>query len=88
MNAHQGKGGGYKLNRDSREYTVGSILKLTEGTLAPVSCLEHEVNKCDRASKCRTLPMWTQLDSLINEYLGGITLADLAKDISVGDYVI
>ncbi len=88
VDALHGKGGGYRLNRSSNEYTVGSILKLTEGTLAPVACLENERNKCDRAGNCRTLPVWTELDRLINEYLEGITVGDLAGNISSGDYVI
>ncbi len=88
VDALHGKGGGFRLNRAPNEYTVGSVLKLTEGTLAPVACLEHEHNKCDRAANCRTLPMWTELDQLINNYLEGITVGDLAKNISSGDYVI
>lgn len=88
VDALHGKGGGYRLNRSPNEYTVGSVLKLTEGTLAPVACLENEHNKCDRAAKCRTLPMWTELDRLINNYLEGITVGDLAGNISSGDYVI
>lgn len=83
-----GKGGGFRLNRAPNEYTVGSVLKLTEGTLAPVTCLEDEHNKCNRAAICRTLPMWTELDHLISNYLDGITIADLAKNKSDGDYVI
>ncbi|MDD3537203.1 MAG: hypothetical protein PHH65_02945 [Eubacteriales bacterium] len=63
-------------------------MKLTEGTLAPVACLENEHNKCSRAANCRTLPMWTELDHLIDNYLEGITVGDLAKNISDGDYVI
>ena len=88
VDALHGKGGGYRLNRSPNEYTVGSVLKLTEGTLAPVACLENEHNKCDRAAKCRTLPMWTELDHLINNYLEGITVKDLAINISTGDYII
>ncbi|MGI6711154.1 MAG: RrF2 family transcriptional regulator [Bacillota bacterium] len=88
VDAHHGKGGGYRLNRAPDEYTVGSVLKLTEGTLAPVACLENEQNKCGRAANCRTLPMWTELDNLINNYLENITVKDLAKNISTGDYII
>lgn len=88
VDALHGKGGGYRLNRSPNEYTVGSILKLTEGTLAPVACLEKDHNKCDRAPNCRTLPMWAELDRLINNYLEGITVGDLAKNISSGEYVI
>ncbi len=88
VDALHGKGGGYRLNRSPNEYTVGSVLKLTEGTLAPVACLEHEHNECDRAANCRTLPMWTELDRLINDYLEGVTVGDLVKNISSGDYII
>ena len=88
VDALHGKGGGYKLNRTPDEYTVGSILKLTEGTLAPVACLDSGHKKCDRATDCRTLPMWIELERLVNNYLEGITLGDLAQNISSGDYVI
>lgn len=83
-----GKGGGYRLNRLPNEYTVGSVLRLTEGSLAPVACLERENNTCERAANCKTLPMWAELNSLINDYLEGITIGDLAKNISCIDYVI
>lgn len=88
VDALHGKGGGYKLNRSPNEYTVGSILKLTEGTLAPVACLERESVPCDRAASCRTLPLWTELDRLIDRYLEEVTVGDLAKNRSAGDYVI
>jgi Rrf2 family protein len=79
----RGKGGGYKLTRKPGQYTVGSILKLTEGTLAPVACLECRPNRCERAAECRTLPMWEKLGKMIDDYFEGITLADLAKDSGV-----
>lgn len=88
VEALRGKGGGYRLNRDPNEYTVSSVLKLMEGTLAPVYCLESEHNNCARAANCRTLPIWTELDNLINNYLGGITVGDLVKNISTCDYSI
>ncbi len=74
-----GKGGGYKLNRAPQDYKVGEILRLTEGTLAPVACLEKGAAPCEKASVCRTLPMWTKLDSLVNEYLDSVSLADLMR---------
>lgn len=74
-----GKGGGYRLTRAPEDYPIGEILRLTEGSLAPVACLECGVEECKRAAECRTLPMWTELDNLVNEYLGKITLADLMK---------
>jgi Rrf2 family protein len=85
----RGKGGGYRLTRSPDGYTVGSILRLIEGSLAPVTCLEQTPVRCERASKCRTLPMWQELDRRINEYLDGITIADLMDTGSDGDdYVI
>ena len=87
VSAQRGRGGGYKLTRAPEDYPVGSILRLIEGSLAPVSCLENPVNTCARAAECRTLPMWTKLDRLINDYLDSVTLADLLSE--TGDnYVI
>lgn len=73
----QGKGGGYRLSRDPADYTLGEILRLTEGTLAPVACLECGAAPCDRAAECRTLPVWQELDRRISEYLDSVTIADL-----------
>lgn len=88
IEALHGKGGGYRLNRQSQEYRVGDILRLTEGTLAPVSCLAEDAKPCEYASQCRTLPLWTRLNEIVNRYLDSVTLADLAKNPSVDDYVI
>ena len=74
-----GKGGGYRLTRKPEEYRVGDILRLTEGDLAPVACLECNANPCKRAHECRTLSMWTKFHSMINDYFDGITIADLVK---------
>ncbi|MGI6152177.1 MAG: RrF2 family transcriptional regulator [Christensenellales bacterium] len=76
----RGKGGGYKLTKSPGQYTVGAILKVTEGSLAPVSCLDDISNNCERAGECKTLPLWMGLSKLINDYLEGITLEDLAKE--------
>lgn len=75
----QGKGGGYRLTRKPEAYTLGEILTLTEGSLAPVACLECGAAPCDRAAECQTLPIWTELDRRINEYLNSVTIADLVK---------
>ncbi len=75
----QGKGGGYRLTRKPEEYTVGEILRLTEGDLAPVSCLESNASPCDKSEKCKTLPLWTGLYGVICEYLDSVTLAELLK---------
>jgi Rrf2 family protein len=87
LDALRGKGGGYRLNRSADEYTVGSILKLTEGSLAPVSCLEGP-NTCSRVSECRTISMWTTLYKMIDDYFENITVGDLLRDESGGDFVI
>jgi len=77
VESQRGKDGGYRLRRKPSEYTIGSILKLTEGSLAPVSCLDCDQNGCDRADHCLTLPMWQRLDEIIDGYLEVITLQDL-----------
>ncbi len=86
----RGKGGGYKLTRAPEQYTVGSILRLTEDSLAPVTCLEENAAHCSRASNCLTLPLWKGLDKVISEYLDSITLAELLQQgtPSGNDYII
>ena len=84
----RGKGGGYKLTRAPEQYTVGSILRLTEDSLAPVSCLEPGAAACPKAAECRTLNMWQGLDKVINEYLDNVTIADLMKSGAAGDYYV
>ncbi|MBQ9511107.1 MAG: RrF2 family transcriptional regulator [Clostridia bacterium] len=74
-----GKGGGYKLLRKAEEYKIGEILRLTEGELAPVSCLECNAEPCQRAEECRTRPMWDKLNVLINDFFDSLTVADLMK---------
>ena len=88
LDGQHGKGGGYKLNRDPEEYRVGDILRLTEGTLAPVACIDETDCKCDRSFECRTRPMWNELDKLISEYLDGITIADLMEGNTADTYII
>ena len=80
VDAVHGKGGGYRLNRKPEEYTVGSILKLTEGSLATVSCTSQGPAACSRSTCCNTLPMWEKLDGMVDAFFEGITLADLLKD--------
>lgn len=77
VDAVHGKGGGYKLNRTPDQYKVGDILRLTEGSLAPVACLAQGAEPCEKASACKTLPMWTKLDELVENYLDSVTIADL-----------
>lgn len=88
IDALRGKGGGYRLNRDPKDYTVGGILRLVEGSLAPVTCLDCKPNGCTRTVECRTLPLWEKLYALIENYLDGVTLADLNDTSRIGDYQI
>jgi len=80
VDAVHGKGGGYRLNREPEEYTIGSILKLTEGSLAAVSCTAQGAAACSRTECCQAKPMWDRLDKMIDDFFEGITLADLLKD--------
>ena len=73
----RGSHGGYKLAKSPDQYTVGEILRLTEGSLAPVACLDESPNECARCEECATLPVWQGLQRVINEYLDGITLQDI-----------
>ena len=73
----RGKGGGYRLNRAPQEYTVTSILELTEETLAPVACLEENAEPCPRASACKTLDMWKGLDRLIRDLTDQVSEAHI-----------
>ena len=82
-----GKGGGYRLTRPPEEYVVGDLLRLMEGTLAPVACLEPGARPCPRAAECKTLPLWSRLNRVISECLDGVTLADLLSE-SGYNYVI
>ena len=87
----RGYQGGYRLARAPQEYTVGEILCLTEGGLAPVACLDQHPNPCPRCGACATLPMWEGLERVIRNYLDGITLQDLLEQQTARaatDYVI
>lgn len=91
LRTNRGFQGGYRLARTPDKYTVGEILRLTEGSLAPVACLEHDPIECDRSGECITLPVWQGLHRVINEYLDGITLQDILdeqKERYTNDYVI
>ena len=86
----RGPQGGYKLAKDPYGYTVGMILRLTEGSLAPVACLDDEVNQCDRQETCATLKLWQQLDDAIKSVVDTVTLADLVEwqEEKIDNYVI
>ena len=74
-----GKGGGYRLCRAPQDYRVGEILRLTEGDLAPVACLECGSTPCGRSIECRTIDMWNRFNQITNEFFDGITIADLMR---------
>lgn len=85
----RGKGGGYRLTKSPDQITVGSILRLMEGSLAPVACLEQEAVECPRVSICKTVTMWQNLNKMVNDYFDGITIADLTGGEEPGNnYVI
>ena len=75
-----GKGGGYRLSRDPAEISVAEVLKVSEGDIAPVACLEEGAAVCDHIEDCRTLPLWKGLNERINEYLESVKIADLMKE--------
>ena len=87
---NRGNRGGYKLAKEPKEYTVGDILRITEGSIAPVSCLDSEVNLCERKNFCQTLYVWEGLYKVVNEYLDGITVQDIVDKIgnTTADYII
>ena len=83
-----GKGGGYKLKKQPEDITIGEILRVTEGTLAPVACLEENAKSCDRSAECRTIAMWREFYGLINGFFDGKTVKDLMADGDGGEYII
>lgn len=78
----RGKGGGYKLTRSPKEYPVGEILELTEGSLATVACLQPDAEPCERTATCATLPMWKRFDHMVHDFFYNITLDDLLMENS------
>ena len=86
----RGPQGGYRLTKKPEDYKVGMILRLTEGSLAPVDCLMGEDNDCSRASECVTLRLWKELDQAIKSVVDKYTLADLIEwhQEMGNDYVI
>ena len=88
---NRGYQGGYMLAKSPDKYSVGMILRLTEGSLAPVACLDQEPNECERSAECVTLPVWEGLYKVITEYLDGITLQDIIdqqRTLIANDYII
>lgn len=91
LHTNRGFQGGYKLAKSPDKYTVGMILRLTEGSLAPVACLGQFPNACERAEDCATLYVWEGLNKVISEYLDSITLQDILdnqREKYANNYVI
>lgn len=91
LQTNRGFQGGYKLAQSPSKYTIGTILRLTEGSLAPVACLDQNPIQCERSSECVTLPIWQGLNKVINDYLDNITLQDILdqqKELYSNDYMI
>ncbi|MCI8610230.1 MAG: Rrf2 family transcriptional regulator [Firmicutes bacterium] len=91
LKANRGAQGGYQLSKGPSQYTVGQILRLTEGNLAPVACLEQDPMECDRCHECTTLPVWRGLYQAIDTYLDSITLQDILEQSqgkNTGDYSV
>ncbi|MDO4832917.1 MAG: Rrf2 family transcriptional regulator [Clostridia bacterium] len=88
IDSTHGIGGGYKLRREPDQYTIWEILKVSEGDLAPVSCLLDNASPCERAAECKTLPVWKNYYKMTKEYFEGITLSDLMVNPEINNYVI
>lgn len=90
VRAIRGPQGGYRLTRNPSEYTAGMILRLTEGSLAPVSCLEYEENDCERQYGCATLELWKRLDAAVKDVVDSVTLETLVdwQKEKNSDYII
>ena len=81
VRSERGSQGGYRLTKSPSAYTAGEILRAIEGSVAPIPCLESEVNECPLCGQCATLPFWTGLEEVINQYLESVTLEDLARSL-------
>ena len=79
VNSVRGAQGGYRIAKDPSEYTVGMILRLTEGSMAPVACLDEGTPDCDRCDTCETLEVWKDLYAAINSVIDNVTIADLVE---------
>lgn len=85
LKSSRGSGGGYRLARPASDYTVGDILRATEGNLSPINCLEDDMNMCPRSMACPTLRFWAGLDRVIGEYVDSVTLEDLLREDAADD---
>lgn len=91
LRTNRGNQGGYMLVKAPNQYTVGEILRLTEGDFAPVACVDKNPGECNRSAECPTLPVWQGLYKVITEYLEGITLQDILDQQearSIDNYMI
>lgn len=89
LTTNRGYKGGYRLAKPASHYKIGDILRLTEGSLAPVACLDLDPVGCEKSADCPTLPVWQGLYKVITDYLDGITLQDIIDmQQSSDDYVI
>ena len=91
LRTNRGFQGGYRLAKSPDKYTVGEILRVTEGSLSPVACLDREPIECERSAECPTLPVWQGLYKVINEYLDSVTLQDILnqqKERASNNYII
>ena len=91
LRTNRGFQGGYRLAKSPDKYTVGEILRVTEGSLSPVACLDREPIECERSGECPTLPVWQGLYKVINEYLDSVTLQDILnqqKERASNNYII
>ena len=89
--ANRGFQGGYRLAGEAKNYSVGDVLRLTEGSLAPIACLECNPKGCEHVASCATFPMWEGLHKVIVEYLDGVTIQDLVdnnRTIGADSYII
>ena len=77
--SQRGKEGGYRLSRPANEITVAQVLQSAEGSLAAVSCLAMDQSACERAEHCLTLPLWKHLDTIMDDYLSGVTIQDVLE---------
>lgn len=87
----RGNRGGYMLNHDPKYYTVGMILRCTEGSLAPVMCLNNDIIECSRSNICPTIKLWQRLNDAINQIVDTTTLQDLLDDnplVTSDNYII
>ena len=85
VKSERGSQGGYRLIKAPADYTAGEILRAIEGSVAPIPCLGSETNECPMWEQCFTLPFWTGLDEVINQYIDSVTLEQLSSQLPASD---